>query len=157
MGLLLTLLLNTACSQMTYNEKLESLYKKTVPLVKPSEIIGLEDAVLLDTRTIEEFKVSHLPSAKFIDYDKFQIKDIQKIPKDAKIIIYCSVGYRSEKIGEQLMKNGYVNVKNLYGGIFQWKNEGFEVINANNQPTDSVHTHNKKWSKWLTNGVKVYD
>jgi rhodanese-related sulfurtransferase len=157
MGLLLALQFNTACSQMTYDEKLESLYKKTVPLVKPSEVKVSETAILLDTRSQQEYEVSHLPSARFLDYDRFKMKDVRDIPKDAEIIVYCSVGYRSEKIGEQLLENGYTNVRNIYGGIFQWKNDGREVLNANNQPTDSVHTYNRKWSKWLTKGVKVYD
>jgi predicted sulfurtransferase len=66
------------------------------------------------------------------------------------------VGYRSEKVGEKLQELGFQNVKNLYGGIFQWKNEGFEVENSLSMPTDSVHTYNKRWSKWLLKGVRVY-
>jgi 3-mercaptopyruvate sulfurtransferase SseA len=70
--------------------------------------------------------------------------------------VYCSVGYRSERVGEKLQKLGYQNVYNIYGGIFEWKNEGMQVVNRQNQPTDSVHTYNKNWSKWLLKGVKVY-
>lgn len=156
-GTLLLFSFNTACSQMTYDEKLESLYKKTVPLIDAADLSQGQDAVLLDTRTAEEYNISHLPGAAFVDYDRFRVKDVKHIPKDAEIIVYCSVGYRSERIGEKLLAEGYTNVKNLYGGIFQWKNDGYEVMNANNQPTDSVHTYNKKWSQWLNKGIKVYD
>jgi hypothetical protein len=70
--------------------------------------------------------------------------------------VYCSVGYRSERIGEKLLKLGYTDVVNLYGGIFEWKNQGLDVYNSSNYPTDSVHTYNKSWGKWLVKGIKVY-
>lgn len=150
---------STACSQMTFDEKLDKLYNKTVPLIHPAEIERSSDTGIyfLDTRSSEEFNISHLPGARLIDYGEFKLNQIKDIPKNAEVVVYCSVGYRSEKIGEELLENGYTNVQNIYGGIFQWKNEGFDVVNANNQPTDSVHTYNKNWSKWLTQGIKVYD
>ena len=73
------------------------------------------------------------------------------------MVVYCSVGYRSERIGEKMQKMGFENVSNLYGGIFDWKNQGNTVINLNQEPTDSVHTYNRNWSQWLYNGIKVYD
>jgi len=51
---------------------------------------------------------------------------------------------------------GFTNVRNLYGGIFEWVNEGGEIRNSKNQPTDSVHTYSKSWSIWLEKGIKVY-
>ncbi|NQZ78135.1 MAG: rhodanese-like domain-containing protein [Ekhidna sp.] len=147
----------SACGQTTYDEKLESLYKNTVPLIKAESLEEkLEDAVILDTRAEEEYAVSHIAGARFIDYDSFKIKEVKDIDKDQEVIVYCSVGYRSERIGEKLQKAGFTNVKNLYGGIFQWKNEGFEVVGSSNQVTDSVHTYNKSWGKWLVKGVKVH-
>ena len=100
-----------------------------------------------------------MPNAKFIDYDRFEIEQVSDIDKEKEIIVYCSVGYRSEKIGEKLQEAGFQNVKNIYGGIFEWKNLNFEVVNQNGEPTDSVHTYNKRWSKWLQEGkgIKVYE
>lgn len=150
----------TACGQKNFDEKLQSLYSYTVPLIQPSELVEVKKAekpvYVLDTRSTEEFAVSHLKDARFIDYDHFNMKDVQEIPKDAKVVVYCSVGYRSERVGEKLKAAGYKDVSNLYGGIFQWKNEGYTVVNQQQQPTDSVHTYNKDWSQWLERGVKVY-
>jgi rhodanese-related sulfurtransferase len=117
------------------------------------------EVVLLDTRSAKEYAVSHLPNAKFVGYDNFDISMVNDIPKDKEIIVYCSVGYRSDKVGEKLKKAGFENVKNMYGGIFQWKNEDFEVVNQGGEKTDSVHTYNKRWSKWLEDGkgIKVYE
>ncbi len=150
----------TACGQKTFDEKLQSLYSNTVPLIQPAALAEVKETeknlYLLDIRTQEEFAVSHLKDARFIDYDNFNITEVQDIPKDAKVVVYCAVGYRSERVGEKLSAAGYEDVSNLYGGIFQWKNEGYPVVNQQQQPTDSVHTYNKSWAKWLERGVKVY-
>ncbi|MEO1255039.1 MAG: rhodanese-like domain-containing protein [Bacteroidota bacterium] len=147
----------TSCGQKTFDEKMESLYRNTVPLINADSLSKkLNNAVLLDTRAEDEYQISHIEGARFVDYGSFSPKDVKDLSKDQEIIVYCSVGYRSERVGEKLQKAGYTNVKNLYGGIFGWKNEGFEVVGANNEPTDSVHVYNKSWGKWLFKGVKIY-
>ena len=74
------------------------------------------------------------------------------IKKDQKVVVYCSIGYRSEKIGEQLQQLGYKDVHNLYGSIFEWVNAGNEVVDAKNNKTRKVHTYNRKWSQWVEDG-----
>lgn len=149
-----------ALGQSDFDKKLKSLYKNTVPLIHTAELVNKiseeNKVILLDTRSLEEFQVSHLPNALFLDYDKFNSKSVIPIDKNATIIVYCSVGYRSERIGEKLLMMGYKNVTNLYGGIFDWVNTGETVVNKSEVVTDSVHTYNKDWSRWLTRGVKVY-
>jgi rhodanese-related sulfurtransferase len=149
-----------SCQTKNYKEKLESLYEHTVPLISSDDLaMKLENRSslqILDIRSPEEYQVSHIKDAALIDYDNFEKADVQNISLDKEIIVYCSVGYRSEKIGEELLELGYTNVKNLYGGIFQWKNDGFEVVNQQSMATDSVHTYNRNWSQWLMNGIRVY-
>ncbi len=60
-------------------------------------------------------------------------------------------------IANKLKKVGYTNVQNLYGGIFEWKNNHLPVVNAVGKPTDSIHAYSKQWGKYLQNGIKVYD
>ncbi|MEP1094412.1 MAG: rhodanese-like domain-containing protein [Cyclobacteriaceae bacterium] len=146
-----------SCGQKTFEEKMASLYKGTVPLINSSELSPKTNVIILDTRSPEEFDISHIAGAKMIDYDNFVKADVKDIDKGAEVIVYCSVGYRSERIGEKMQKMGFTNVKNLYGGIFDWKNQDKDVVNKNQQPTDSVHTYNKSWSQWLYKGIKVYD
>lgn len=148
----------SSCGQKTYKQKLKSLYRNTVPLVKSDELVKqLGGSVVLDTRSQKEFDVSHIQGAHLVDYDKPKLKTLDTLAKNQPIVVYCSVGYRSERIGEKLQKMGFTNVKNLYGGIFDWKNGGKEVLNSKNMPTDSVHTYNKKWSQWLKKGIKIYE
>lgn len=147
--------------QKDFDEKLNSILDKSVPFVYAEELNALtqnsNNILILDTRSDREYKVSHIPDAVFIDYDDFASDVMKGYDKGQPVIVYCSVGYRSEKIGEKLQELGFSNVRNLYGGIFEWKNSGYEVVNSNGVRTDSVHTYNESWSKWLKKGVKVYE
>lgn len=147
-------------AQKAFDKKIQSLVSGTVPYIHEDnlneKITNGEDLIILDTRSINEFNTSHISGAKFIDYDDFDPKMVEGLDKEKEVVVYCSVGYRSEKIGEKLQDMGFKNVKNLYGGIFDWKNNGHNVVTNTKQVTDSVHTYNKNWSKWLLKGVKVY-
>jgi rhodanese-related sulfurtransferase len=149
-----------ATAQTAFDEKLRTLYKNTVPLIGVVELRTAlsenEGLILLDTRARKEYNVSHIPGAKFIDYKKFVVDDLDTLDRGTPIVVYCSVGYRSERIGERLKARGFINIKNLYGGIFEWVNTGNGVVNETGEPTLNVHTYNKNWAQWLLKGVKVY-
>jgi len=117
------------------------------------------DLVILDSREMEEFEVSHIRSARYVGYKNFSSQSItSSIPdKNSPIVVYCSLGIRSETIGEKLKKLGYTNIQNLYGGIFEWKNKGYPVIDTDGKETENVHAYTKVWGKWLNKGDKVYD
>ena len=118
------------------------------------------NAILLDAREQKEFDTSHIKNAICVGYNQFNIKEtVVKLPKDknTKIVVYCSLGIRSEVVADKLIKAGYTNVYNLYGGIFEWKNANFQVVDTLGNSTEKVHTFNKDWSKWLKKGKKVYD
>jgi predicted sulfurtransferase len=81
---------------------------------------------------------------------------VYDIPLNAPIIVYCAVGNRSEKIAEKLQDAGYKTVHNLYGGIFEWVNEGQPVYKENGVQTSEIHTFNKNWANWIEKGTKIY-
>ncbi len=150
----------TSMAQGAFDLMLKGMYKETVPLISTDsalEVLIDAQAVFLDTRSSEEYNVSHIEGARFVDYETFDISQLENLPRDSAIVVYCSVGYRSERIGEQLLSAGFSNVRNLYGGIFEWKNEHRQVVNKASQPTDSVHAFNRLWGIWLHEGIKVYD
>jgi rhodanese-related sulfurtransferase len=146
-------------SQKTIPEVLEQFNKQTVPYITVKELKNKQNVIILDTREEKEYNVSHIKNAYCVGYEKFSNKKIPEIikTKEATIVVYCSVGVRSEKIGERLKKKGYNNVLNLYGGIFEWKNEGEEVVDNNNVKTEKVHAFSKEWSKYLTKGIKIFE
>lgn len=149
------------CQQKTFDEKLSGLLEGSVPIIKINEAKKLIESgnniLLFDTRSKKEFEVSALKNAQLIDYETFSKSAINMPDLQDTIILYCTMGYRSEKIGEQFKKLGYKNIYNLYGGIFGWVNDGQAVYKDNQKETDSIHTYNKDWSKWLEKGIKVYE
>ncbi len=141
-----------------YDKLLASLYNHTVPLITTDSIQNLNDYIVLDTRAKKEWEVSHLPQAIWVDYPKANFDCLKNKTKDQAILVYCSVGYRSEKIGEQLQKLGFTQVYNLYGGIFDWANQNQPLINSSNSKTNQVHGYSPSWGKWLNSNIeKVYD
>jgi rhodanese-related sulfurtransferase len=106
-------------------------------LTQPGEII------LLDARNADEFDASHIAKARRYDG---AAAFINTLPKDAAIVVYCSVGVRSASIAKQLNANGYSNVKNLRGSIFMWANEGRPLVG---QAAPKVHPFNARWGALL--------
>jgi rhodanese-related sulfurtransferase len=143
-----------------YRQLLEKMYRKTVPLISVAEAArrqaGGEQVLFLDTREQKEYRVSHIRQAVWVGYQDFNLQRVAHIPRQTPIIVYCSVGYRSEKIGEKLLRAGFTNVHNLYGSLFEWVNQGYPVYKTPNEPTTRVHAYSRSWGRWLTRGTKVY-
>lgn len=160
LSLVLFLVLScTAFAQRKIDRTLKKFNKESVPYIQVQELKDIETPILLDTRKKEEFIVSHLKNAIWVGHKNFKLDSVtQKIEdKTSEIVVYCSIGVRSENIGEKLLKAGFTNVKNLYGGIFEWKNKGYPVYDSRGNETENVHAFNKQWGKLLQNGEKVYD
>ncbi|WP_452229727.1 rhodanese-like domain-containing protein [Lacinutrix sp. MEBiC02404] len=150
----------SAHSQETIKELLILHNTKSVPYVSVQELaMPKTQAIILDAREIEEYKVSHIKDALHVGYDHFNLNETttRLKNKQQQIVVYCSLGIRSEKVAEQLKKAGYTNVLNLYGGIFEWKNNNFIVYNMEEEETEDIHTFSKAWSKWLLKGNKIYN
>lgn len=155
------ILVNLEANSQAVNSKafdimLCTLLSKTTPLVDIYAIEGLTDYQVLDAREKNEFDVSHLNNAIWVGYDDFNLSRVSNLNKQKPVLIYCSVGYRSEKIAEKLLAEGFEDVYNLYGGIFEWANAGKPVY-RNKQEVDSVHAYDKVWGVWLNIDEKVYE
>jgi rhodanese-related sulfurtransferase len=136
---------------------LRNLLSRSVPEISVAELSkAATEYTLLDAREPKECAVSMLPNAKMVGYDHFDLRSLEKLDKSAPIVVYCSVGYRSEKVTEKLHAAGFTNVKNLYGGLFEWVNQGNGVVDNQGKPTDSVHAFSRTWGVWLKRGKKVY-
>ena len=159
--LFLLLLVNiSAFGQKKLDKLLQKWNKDNVPYMSVETLaLPTTKAILLDAREEKEYKVSHIKGGIFVGYNHFKIKKTLKMlpeDKNTKIVVYCSLGIRSETVAHQLIQEGYTNVYNLYGGIFEWKNNDFQVIDTLGNTTESVHTFNQDWSSWLKKGEKVY-
>lgn len=102
---------------------------------------------LLDARTQAEYQLSHIQQAERID-PYYPNLEALTLSKDMPIVVYCSVGYRSARIAQQLQQAGFSHVYNLEGSIFQWANEKRPLYKYNS-PTTKVHLYNKLWGQLL--------
>jgi rhodanese-related sulfurtransferase len=136
-----------------FQKEIENYLDKTISTITVEQVSAMDSGrfVLLDAREKEEFQTSTIPGSQYIGYDDFDIESVSHLPKGQPIIVFCSIGYRSEKIGEKLKKAGYGRVFNLYGSIFAWANAGLPLLTPTGEKTEELHTYNKKWSKWVTN------
>lgn len=113
--------------------------------------------MLLDARGLEEYTVSHLYNARHIGYKQLNESVIAAIPIDATLVVYCSIGKRSEDVARQLRDRGYTNVRNLWGGIFDWTNRGYPVYNEGNMEVEYVHPYSSVWGIWINKLEKSYE
>jgi len=143
-------------SEKNIPELLKTYNKMSVPYLSVQTLkMDYDQYVVLDTRKKKEYDVSHLPGAIWVG-ERYKNKRMPELGKDVKIVVYCSVGIRSESFGEKMLKDGYTDVNNLYGSIFSWKDAGYEVLDVNDTPTDNVHVYSKVWGRFLKSGVKVF-
>jgi rhodanese-related sulfurtransferase len=110
--------------------------------------------VLLDVRTAEEWKVSHLPGARRVDPNASIVQATAGISKETSIVTYCAVGYRSGALATKLSEWGFANVRNLEGSIFQWANEHRPLI-RDVQPATTVHPYSSLWGRLLSDDVRA--
>ena len=102
---------------------------------------------LLDSRELDEYRVSHLRGARRVDPDLNDVSTLG-LSRDALIVVYCSVGWRSGGIADRLRQAGYRRVYNLEGGLFRWANEG-RAMRADGRAATVVHPYDATWGLML--------
>lgn len=101
--------------------------------------------IILDARTEAEYAVSHLGEAQHIHLDH---PEPLLASKNTPVVVYCSVGYRSARVAQQLVQAGFSHVSNLEGSLFKWANEERPIF-KNDHPTLLVHPYNQLWGRLL--------
>jgi rhodanese-related sulfurtransferase len=110
--------------------------------------------VLLDVRTEDEWNVSHLPGGRRVEPAAAAEIVRADLPKEAPIVTYCAVGYRSGEMAQRLRAAGFTNVRNLEGSIFQWANEHRPLVRGDER-VSQVHPYNSFWGRLLTDDVRA--
>ncbi len=93
------------------------------------EFIELNDAVLVDVRTEDEYNSGYIENSLNIDYfsNAFSV-NADKLDKSTPIILYCRSGKRSSMSANKISKLGFKEIYNLEGGILEWIEEGNAVV-----------------------------
>ncbi|MCU9533764.1 rhodanese-like domain-containing protein [Streptococcus sp. CSL10205-OR2] len=105
---------------MTFIENIKALFSEPFESISTNELENLlasKNIQLIDVRTPEEFKQSHISKARNVPLS--QINSFVA-PKDKKVYVICQSGMRSKKAAHHLTKKGY-QVINVRGGMSQWQ------------------------------------
>jgi rhodanese-related sulfurtransferase len=137
-------------AQSNFEYYLQEIENKFKVAQISTDSLDISKMIILDAREREEFKVSHIENAIWIGFDEFDTNRIDSISTKEKVVVYCSVGYRSSLIVKKMLDLGYSDVKNLYGGIFKWANEHRKLVNESTN-TIKIHGYSRFWALYLGN------
>ena len=93
-----------------------------------ARLIGtLNNLVILDVRTQEEYDIEHIQNAVLIPVQELENR-IDKLFKDETLLVYCRTGNRSQTAVNILEENGFTKIYNMNGGITAWKSAGYPTV-----------------------------
>ena len=77
---------------------------------------------IIDVRDPFETEIATIPGSELLSRE-LAMDMLQKWPKDTKIVFFCHAGIRSLEVTSYFKGHGFVNAKNLKGGIDRWSEE----------------------------------
>lgn len=89
-------------------------------------------AIIIDVREKEEFDALHVKVAQNIPLSELTEK-LKELDNKAETLIYCDKGYRSMIAASILKANGFINIKNVWGGFEQIVHEKIELTTNSKQ------------------------
>ncbi len=123
---------------------------KRIDTQEAQQMLQKKSYVLIDARAQNEFAVSHLKGSML-----YEESLVDKLNKNEPILIYCTIGVRSNRIAKQLSDMGF-EVYDMQEGILGWANNELPLIDPEGQATEKVHTYNKSFAPLLKKGTAVY-
>ena len=92
---------------------------------------NLQDFVLLDVRSPDLYKKSHIPGAINLPHGKIIARKMAEYPADTLFVVYCAGPHcnGAARAAVRLAKLGR-SVKELMGGMTGWADEGFEFASG---------------------------
>jgi phage shock protein E len=82
------------------------------------EVVGEQQAVVIDVRTPQEYAEGHVPGALNIDIASPTFADeIAALPADETYVVYCRSGNRSAQAATIMAEAGFTDVYNVDAGL----------------------------------------
>jgi rhodanese-related sulfurtransferase len=99
--------------------------------VTPEEVQAMrargDDPVLLDVREPDEVAMGRVPGAMAIPRGVLESVVETRVPRDARVVVYCATGNRSALAADTLQAMGYADVASMRGGVRGWADTGGEI------------------------------
>lgn len=131
-----------------------------VPVISVEELQGKmankEKMIILDARSEEAYEISHIPGARRVGFDDFGPDKVWMYNRNTPIVVYCSAGSRSERVGKYLENMGFKNVRNLYGSIYEWTNNDGEIVDKDNAKTNKVYVNDRSRIQFIRKAKPVF-
>lgn len=102
------------------------------PCIQPKELAAALNAggcQLIDVREPVEHAESHVPQARLMPLATLETQ-CASLDKSAPVVVMCHAGKRGAAAAEKLQAMGFINVRNLEGGILAWKAAGLPCAAA---------------------------
>jgi hydroxyacylglutathione hydrolase len=91
----------------------------------------ISDSFVIDVRNQSEYLEGFIPGAENI-FAGYITDNLDQIPKDKNVIVYCTSGDRSSIAASVLKVNGFNNVYNFTQGMVGWKKAKLELEKPEN-------------------------
>jgi rhodanese-related sulfurtransferase len=86
------------------------------------ELIASENVYILDVRSEDGYSEGHIPNAKNIPLKELEGR-LSELDKNNTFLIVCKTGKTSEEASKLLVKNSYLHIFNMTGGMDSWKGD----------------------------------
>ncbi|MCE0723732.1 MULTISPECIES: rhodanese-like domain-containing protein [Legionella] len=102
--------------------------KEIAPKKLKEKIDRHESMQLVDVREMNEWETGYISTAMHLSKGVIERDIEKKIPDlNTQVIVYCSGGFRSALVADNLQKMGYTNVSSLETGLQGWLDEGYSL------------------------------
>ncbi len=91
-----------------------------------NEVYSDPEWVVLDVRSKDEYGRKHVPGAINLYFGTLK-KNLDMVPKDKNLAVYCTAGVRSSMACSILLRNGYTKIHNVFGGFPSWLTSGYKT------------------------------
>lgn len=113
--------LHTRKESIAYNKEKGLFFMEQIRLISVREldryVNRYPDVLIIDVRTEEEYRISHIRYAQNIPYEE---GIWWKFPKNREILVYCERGSASMIAAREMQRQGYT-VVSLAGGISEYR------------------------------------
>jgi rhodanese-related sulfurtransferase len=85
-----------------------------------------EGAASLDVREADEYQAGHIEGSIHVPLGRL-IEDVDRVPRDRPVVVYCGHGERSSTAASLLERAGFRDLVNLDGGTGAWEDSGYDL------------------------------
>ena len=127
-----------------------------LPEFSSQALLGLSNAqrenyIVVDVRSPVEQNISIIEGS--VDQAHFE-RNFDSNQKK-KVVVYCTIGYRSGYYAKALRQQG-LDAYNLSEGILGWIQAGGSLVNTDGQITLKVHVYSRPWDLAVQDHVAIF-